>query len=203
MAPRLIDAVEEYLLQTGIAAATFGRDLGDTRLVQAMRMGRRPGARMTQRICDKIGLQGIEAERQQRRSPKWDADTAATMRQMLHNGAGREDMSAALGVAPNDVKRLFVANGMGDAYAKVMRSRRGQKTNGPHIVEPTPSANAKASAKLAQRLNAAGLVQKPAERLPLTFEQQLELVRLGKARVVPNLKVERHPTYVPSAGAMS
>lgn len=203
MGGRLIDLVDEYLLTNGVNASAFGRSLGDPRLVHDMRDGRRPGARLTERICAKIGAPKAEVERQTHRRTDWDAETVATMRQMLHNRAGREEMAAFLAVPPNDIKRLFVVNGLGDAYAEAMRSRRGQKMDGPHVVEPSSRANAKATEKLAERLADAGLVQKPVERRPLTFAEQLELVRLGKARIVPNLKVERHPTYVQCDGAMS
>ena len=205
MSARLIDMVEEYLRAKGISASEFGRHFGDPRLVPDMRLGRRPGARLTQRICDFMDAPAAEVEAQLRtRTAKWDAETTAAMMDLLAIGAGREDMAARLGVPPNEVKRLFRLNGLHDVYDKVMRSRRGQKVNGPHVVEPSPDANVRATQALASRLSAAGLIAaKPVERAPLSFEQQLELVRQGKARVVPNIKVSRPPTYVQMPGAMS
>jgi hypothetical protein len=85
-----------------------------------------------------------------------------------------------------------------------MRRRANRGRYPDSVREVTDERNRDATKALAKALSNARF-QDAAARPPLTFEQQLELVRQGRARVVEKVPMVRPLAYMPSqlGGCMS
>jgi hypothetical protein len=117
----------------------------------------------------------------------------AMVRAMLAAGCGRELVGKALNFADNYLPALMRNNGLGGVYRSAMASRQTARTGqAPAETEANGAGATRVASKtLAERLIQAGAPGPAAPRPERTFEEKLALVRAGKARLVPNVKIGR------------
>lgn len=132
-----------------------------------------------------------------------DAEKAEVL-DMLAANASREALATLLGCTPCYLPVLMRQNGMGDEYARGMHASRRLRA-AQHATEaqrakrernafpaPIPASQERLDALMRQ-------LPPKVERPERTFEEKLALLREGKARLVPNVKIGRAPVTQTSA----